>query len=104
VQSIAQVGNAEPVNEQARDRAGRVYTTDGEWLTAKEGAAYLKIKVRTLLLWARQKKVPAYALCGAKRRVWRFRKADLDDMLLRQAEGVLSSASPSVLVTKGETE
>src|SRR5207302_8222731 len=49
-----------------------------EWLTAREAARYLKVKVRTLLLWVRQGKVKAFALSGTKRRVWRFRKLDLD--------------------------
>jgi len=33
-----------------------------EWLTAVEAAQYLKVKVRTLLLWVRQGKVKAFAL------------------------------------------
>lgn len=65
-----------------------------EWLTADEAAAYLKVKVRTLLLWVRQGKVKAFALSGTKRRVWRFRQADLDAVLLDSA--VLPSQSPSV--------
>jgi excisionase family DNA binding protein len=65
-----------------------------EWLTAMEAAAYLKVKVRTLLLWARQGKVKAFALSGTKRRVWRFRRADLDAALWESA--VLPSKSPSV--------
>jgi hypothetical protein len=68
VQSIAPVGSSR----------------DGEWLTSKEGAAYIKVKDRTLLLWARQKKVRGYPLSGIKRRIWRFRKVDLDAMLLAQ--------------------
>ena len=52
------------------------------WLTATEAAAYLKVKPRSLLLWVRQGKVQAYALSGTKRRVWRFRKEDLDSALL----------------------
>jgi excisionase family DNA binding protein len=56
--------------------------TDGEWLTAEEAAGYLKVKVRTLLLWVRQGKVKAFALSGTKRRVWRFRRQDLDAALL----------------------
>jgi excisionase family DNA binding protein len=40
-----------------------------EWLTAMEAAAYLKVKVRTLLLWARQGKVKGFALSGTKRRI-----------------------------------
>lgn len=65
-----------------------------EWLTATEAAQYLKVKVRTLLLWVRQGKVKAFALSGTKRRVWRFRQADLDAVLLESA--VLLSESPSV--------
>ena len=53
-----------------------------EWLTAAEAAQYLKVKARTLALWARQGKVKGYALSGNTRRVWRFRAADLDAMLL----------------------
>jgi excisionase family DNA binding protein len=65
-----------------------------EWITAKEAAAYLRIKARTLLLWVRQGKVKAFALSGTKRRVWRFRHSDLDAALLESA--VLPSQSPSV--------
>jgi excisionase family DNA binding protein len=52
-----------------------------KWLTAAEAAQYLKVKVRTLLLWVRQGKVKGYALSGTKRRVWRFLHCDLDAML-----------------------
>jgi len=65
-----------------------------EWLTAGEAAAYLKVKTRTLLLWVRQGKVKGFALSGIKRRVWRFRRTDLDAALLESA--VLPSESPSV--------
>lgn len=53
-----------------------------EWLTAREAGQYLKVKARTLLLWVRQGKVKAFALSGTKRRVWRFRRQDLDAALL----------------------
>jgi len=65
-----------------------------EWLTVAEAANYLKIKPRTLLLWVRQGKVKAFALSGTKRRVWRFRQADLDAALLESS--VLPSTAPSV--------
>jgi excisionase family DNA binding protein len=65
-----------------------------EWLTANEAANHLKIKPRTLLLWVRQGKVKAFALSGTKRRVWRFRQADLDAALLESP--VLPSTAPSV--------
>jgi excisionase family DNA binding protein len=69
-------------------------TLPSEWLTVAEAAAYLKVKARTLLLWVRQGKVKAFALSGIKRRVWRFRQADLDAVLLESA--VLPSESLSV--------
>ena len=53
-----------------------------EWMTSSEAAQYLKVKPRTLLLLVRQGKLPAFALSGTKRRVWRFRSEDLDNALL----------------------
>jgi excisionase family DNA binding protein len=63
--------------------------TDSDWMTAAEAAQYLKVKSRSLLLWVRQGRVPAYALSGTKRRIWRFRKVDLDNAVLSRP--VLSS-------------
>jgi len=81
-----------------------LYAAETEWLTTQEAAAYLKVKPRTLLLWARQKKFRGYIASGIKRRVWRFRKADLDTTLLAQDAGVLCSIPPSVLVPKGDEQ
>jgi len=69
------------------------------WLTAAEAARYLNVKARTILLWARQGKVKAYALSGAQRRVWRFLHADLE-ALVTQKKPVVSSAQPSVLANE----
>jgi excisionase family DNA binding protein len=69
-----------------------------EWLTATEAAEYLKVKPRSLLLWVREGKVPAYALSGTKRRVWRFRKEDLDSTLLSRP--VVTSETPAVLTER----
>ena len=66
-----------------------------DWMTAAEAASYLKVQTRSLLLWVRQGKVPAYALSGTKRRVWRFLRSDLDNALLSRP--VLSS-QPSLPV------
>lgn len=66
-----------------------------DWLTASEAAVYLKVKQRTLLLWVRQGKLQAYALSGTKRRIWRFRKEDLDAALL--ASPVIPSKPLTVL-------
>ena len=74
----------------AKDRAPldrlRVET---EWLTANEAAQYLKVKPRTLLQWARERKIPAHRLSGVRRCVWRFRKHELDAILCS------SSADPA---------
>ena len=69
-----------------------------DWLTAREAAAYLKVKVRSLLLWVRQGKIKGYALSGTRRRVWRFRREDLDAALL--SHPVLMSEKPTVLSTE----
>ncbi len=69
-----------------------------EWLTAAEAGAYLKVKPRSLLLWVRQGKVQAYALTGTQRRIWRFRKEDLDAALLSRP--VVSSDAPAVLTER----
>jgi excisionase family DNA binding protein len=51
------------------------------WLTANEAAEYLKVRPRTLLLWARQGKIPAHKLSGLQRRIYRFLRPELDRML-----------------------
>jgi excisionase family DNA binding protein len=68
--------------------------SQSDWLTASEAAVYLKVKSRSLLLWVRQGKLQAYALSGTKRRVWRFRKEDLDSALF--ASPVIPSKPPTV--------
>ena len=69
-------------------------TPNSEWLTAEEAAQHLRVKPRTLLLWARQGRVKAFALSGTRRHVWRFRRQDLDTALLESS--VLPSTPPSV--------
>ena len=70
-----------------------------EWLTADEAAFYLKLKTRSLLRLARRGNLKAYALCGSRRHVWRFRKEDLDAALL--AKPVVICESLPVRSTKG---
>ena len=69
-----------------------------EWLTTQEAAQHLKVKPRTLLVWVRRGKVKAFALSGTRRRVWRFRREDLDSTL-RQSP-VLHSSPLSVRCSK----
>ena len=68
-----------------------------EWLTAAEAAQYLKIRTRTLVLWARQGKVKGYVLSGTQRHVWRFRRENLDAAFFQPAgPHVINSALSSV--------
>jgi excisionase family DNA binding protein len=67
-----------------------------EWLTAKEAALHLKVRPATLLLWARQGKIPAHRLSGIRRCVWRFKREELDAALTdSQAPAMLQSALSS---------
>lgn len=88
--------NRFPRQSVARGPFGAVPPT---WLTAAEAAAYLNFKVRTILLWARQGRLKAYALTGTQRRVWRFMQSDLDAAII-QKKPVVSSAQPSVLANE----
>lgn len=69
-----------------------------DWLTSEEAAAYLKVKRRSLLRWVREGKIHAYALSGTKRRIWRFRKEELDSSLL--SKPVVSSKASAVLTER----
>ncbi len=66
-------------------------TAETPWLTSREAASYLRVEHRTLLAWARQKKIKGYVLSGTRRHVWRFLRPDLDAML----------TGPAVLSTTG---
>ncbi len=59
-----------------------------EWLNCSEAAAYLKVKPRTLLQWARTGRVPAHRLSGVKRHVWRFLRTELDAILCPSSAGL----------------
>lgn len=65
------------------------------WMTVSEAAEYLRVKPRSLLLWVRQGTIPAYALSGTKRRVWRFLQSDLDTTLKANR---IDCLSPTVLL------
>ena len=52
-----------------------------EWLTANEAAQHLRVKPRTILVWAKQGRIPGHPLSGSSRITWRFLKSELDAML-----------------------
>ena len=94
--------NSEVVSAQRTERVKEpaFHQHETQWLTAKEAAAHLRVKARTLLLWTRQGRVTGYALSGSRRHIWRYLRNDLDAALLGKTRAMLSS--PSVLVTEGE--
>ena len=57
-------------------------------LTATEAAQNLKVEARTLLMWARQRKVKGYVLSGTRRQTWRFLHSDLDATLTAQSVAI----------------
>jgi excisionase family DNA binding protein len=69
---------------------GDIMTIQSEWFTATEAASYLRVKPRTILLWARQGHIKGYILSGIERVTWRFLRSDLDATL----------TPPSVALTK----
>ena len=76
-----------------------------EWLTAKEAALHLKVRPATLLLWARQGKIPAHRLSGTRRGVWRFKREELDAALTAsQAPAVIQSAMSSADSAEGRQQ
>ncbi|MFE8035266.1 methylation-associated defense system helix-turn-helix domain-containing protein MAD1 [Thiohalocapsa marina] len=55
--------------------------TEGEILTIKEVAEYLKVTERTIYRLAGAKKIPAFKVGGT----WRFSRADIDEWIRRQS-------------------
>jgi excisionase family DNA binding protein len=55
--------------------------TEGEILTLKEVAGYLKVTERTIYRLAGAKKIPAFKVGGT----WRFSRADIDEWIRRQS-------------------
>jgi excisionase family DNA binding protein len=70
-----------------------------DWLTTSEAATYLKVKPRSLLQWTRQGKIRGHVLSGTKRRLWRFRREDLDSSLLSEP---VVSCQPLTVLTERE--
>jgi excisionase family DNA binding protein len=59
-------------------------TTEGEILTIRQVADYLKVTERTIYRLAAAKKIPAFKVGGT----WRFRKADIDSWIAAQSQDV----------------
>lgn len=76
---------------------------EGEILTIKQVAAYLKVTERTIYRLAAAKKIPAFKVGGT----WRFSRADIDSWIKQQSmEGLDTSREggdpTNVQTTDGE--
>ena len=56
-------------------------TTEGEILTIRQVADYLKVTERTIYRLAAAKKIPAFKVGGT----WRFSRADIDRWIKQQS-------------------
>ena len=56
---------------------------EGEILTLKQVADFLKVTERTVYRLAAAKKIPAFRVGGT----WRFSKAEINQWIQRQSEG-----------------
>jgi excisionase family DNA binding protein len=59
-------------------------TSEGDILTIKQVADYLKVTERTIYRLAAAKQIPAFKVGGS----WRFRKADIDSWIVFQSQDV----------------
>ncbi len=67
---------------------------DNEVMTAKEVAAYLKIKEKTAYRLAAERKIPGFKVGGS----WRFRRGDIESWIKAQSAEALARAK------SGETD
>ncbi|ASJ23714.1 methylation-associated defense system helix-turn-helix domain-containing protein MAD1 [Laribacter hongkongensis] len=58
-----------------------ISTSDGEILTIKQVADYLKVTERTIYRLAAAKKIPAFKVGGT----WRFSKAEINQWIQQQS-------------------
>ncbi|MCS7016993.1 MAG: helix-turn-helix domain-containing protein [Gemmatales bacterium] len=64
-----------------------ISTREGEILTIKQVAEYLKVTERTIYRLAAAKKIPAFKVGGT----WRFSLSDIDRWIKQQSRGGLST-------------
>jgi excisionase family DNA binding protein len=62
-------------------------TGEGEILTIKQVAGYLKVTERTIYRLAAAKKIPAFKVGGT----WRFSRADIDSWIKQQSMDALDT-------------
>jgi len=74
-------------------------TSEGEILTIKQVADYLKITERTIYRLAAAKKIPAFKVGGT----WRFSRADIDSWIKQQSMEALDTGREEEDTAKSHT-
>ena len=72
---------------------------EGEILTIRQVADYLKVPERTVYRLAGAKKIPAFKVGGT----WRFSRADIDNWIKQQSLEGLDAAREGVHAANGQT-
>ena len=72
---------------------------EGEILTIRQVADYLKVTERTIYRLAGAKKIPAFKVGGT----WRFSRADIDNWIKQQSLEGLDAAREGVHTANGQT-
>lgn len=75
----------------------RTKSGEGEILTIREVAGFLKVTERTIYRLAAAKKIPAFKVGGT----WRFSRIDIDDWIKKQSSQRDESAQRGALDNKG---
>lgn len=77
-----------------------IKTIEGEILTIKQVADFLKVTERTIYRLAAAKKIPAFKVGGT----WRFCRADIDIWIRQQSVGGLAPAGDKHNAADGLTK
>lgn len=83
--------NITMIQKSSRSATAHPAVVSGEFpafLTPEEASRFLGgVHPRTLTRWARQRYIPAYPIGEGRRRIWRFRRDDLDQWMLARRSG-----------------
>jgi len=75
------------------------HSSEGEILTIKQVADYLKVTERTIYRLAGAKKIPAFKVGGT----WRFSRVDIDNWIKQQSLEGLDAAHQGDRTANGQT-
>jgi excisionase family DNA binding protein len=89
---ISALGSTLMTEHNAPESTSTLDSSRERFLSPIEAANYLNgLNPRTVTRWAREGYLPAYPIGEGKRRLWRFRRGDLEGWLLsRSSKSILA--------------